>query len=145
MINASIMNGGIINGTEINGVKINGVQINGGNINVDTDIKVGDSITIGNPESFGNKELNFDNQGNPVAKITKYTNGELKVWCDNKITLAGYGGTSIVGQVGFFSTQPTFQQETSKLDSSASLEEVIDKVNEVIDILKDYGLVRIAR
>ncbi len=138
MINASTMTGGTINGTEINGV-----EINGGNINVVTDIKVGDKISIGNPESTGNKTVSFENQGNQEANITKYTNGELKVWCDDKITLAGYDGTQIVGQVGFFDKEPIMQQTATKLSSNATLSDVIVKVNGILGKLENYGLIKI--
>lgn len=114
-----------------------------GKIDIDTEVKVGDSISIGNPESEGNKTLNFENQGNPEANITKYINGELKVWCDDKITLAGYDGTSIIGQVGFFDKEPIMQQTATKLPSNATLTDVIVKVNGILGKLENYGLIKI--
>ncbi|ACL76185.1 20S proteasome subunit alpha [Ruminiclostridium cellulolyticum] len=92
--------------------KIFASQINGGIANLT------DSVTIGTPNSDGDKSIYFENMGNPVATIYKNRNGELSIWCDNKIRLSGYDGTQIVGAVGFFDKEPIPKQTASKLPNT---------------------------
>ena len=53
------INGGTITGVTISGTTINGATINGGTISVDTNISVGDTLTVGANFSDGMKEIRF--------------------------------------------------------------------------------------
>ncbi len=75
--------------------------------------------------------------GNP--SVTTKTYGTFDTSGSSFITI---GGSS--SSMGFFGTTPTSQQSASLLESTATLTNVISKVNGLINQLSNYGLIRIS-
>lgn len=160
IITGGTINGGTINGTEINGVTINGSTITGGLIRTDTD---GERIELDSYEfaaydnlnrkhginiMVGTAQSDYYYQGNIKGTI-EATSGTFDIYPNSGVdmtigngycTTYAYGGWCFNDEIGFFGNTPVSQQTAQRLSSSATLSDVIIKINGILDKLDRYGL-----
>lgn len=166
IINGGTINGGTINGGTINGGTINGGVINGGTITgslIRTDVPGYDRIEMDNwwfackdsRDRFhgalidiGMAKIDFYYRGDIKGTI-EATSGTFDIYPNSGVdmtigngycTTYAYGGWCFYDEIGFFGNIPVSQQTAQRLSSSATLSDVIIKINGILDKLGSYGL-----
>lgn len=162
-IESPIINGGTINGGTINGGTINGGTITGSLIRTAKDGRNRIEISSGGLFSYDNKDrwhglvidigegvnaLGFFYHGDMVGTIAAI-DSTLSVYptAGGYLTLGSSSGTTYThgawcfnDEIGFFGNTPVSQQTAQRLSSSATLSQVIIKINGILDKLDRYGL-----
>jgi phage minor structural protein len=160
-IEGPIITGGTINGGTINGVIINGGTITGSLIR--TDVPGYDRIEMDNwwfackdsSDRFhgalidiGMAKIDFYYRGDIKGTI-EATSGTFDIYPNSSIDMTignsycityAYGGWCFNDEIGFFGAIPVSQQTAQRLSSSATLSDVIIKINGILDKLGSYGL-----
>lgn len=154
-IEGPIITGGTINGGTINGGTITGslirTAVEGQRIELDDyefaaydsrNRKHGINIIVGTAQS------DYYYQGNIKGTI-EATSGTFDIYPNSCVdmtigngycTTYAYGGWCFNDEIGFFGAIPVSQQTAQRLSSSATLSQVIIKINGILDKLGNYGL-----
>ncbi|MDK2878135.1 MAG: hypothetical protein PWR06_851 [Thermoanaerobacteraceae bacterium] len=159
-IQGPIITGGTINGGTINGVIINGGTITGSLIRTAVE---GQRIELDDYEFaaydsrnrkhginiiVGTAQSDYYYQGNIKGTI-EATSGTFDIYPNSGVdmtigngycTTYAYGGWCFNDEIGFFGAIPVSQQTAQRLSSSATLSQVIIKINGILDKLGNYGL-----
>lgn len=153
----------IINGGTINGVYINGSIITGSLIRTDEDGNNRIEISSGGLYSYDNNDrwhglvidigesvnaLGFfyrDDMVGTIAAIDSTLSiypaaGGYLTLGSSSATTYTHGAWCFNDEIGFFGNTPVSQQSAQRLDTSASLLQVIIKINGILDKLDKYGL-----
>jgi len=168
MINASTMQGGTINGTYINTEKdVNvGDQVNLGNVtskgtdkslnfyNNGSDysrlgLRSDGTLELMNKENnpYKNCDINIENLYNSIDMTN-----DLNISGTRFVTIQSGSSTLLKGDVcigdsyggvGFYGSSPISKQSATRLPSTATLTEVITKVNGILGKLENLGLLDI--